>query len=225
MSQAALIPSSSSNNISSKLDARRLSFSEHEAIIPPARAFIVTTATTAAGTAGAVLSPPKEPILVVDDDLDDDDEDDDDDGELVHDVDMLLRHNPELLEEELPELLMPENFFVEDMEYLENITSCNKVENYVMLSEMEHILSKESEKSSCTMDGASLNGKHAFATLKNDIQILNITKFVFFRDILQSAKSLAPSSLAHGKPEVEPFQEEQEKAELFFQGFGCIHGL
>ena len=56
------------------------------------------------------------------DDFIDDEDEDDDDGEEVYHVGNL-----------------------DEMEYLENITSCNKVENVVMLSEYEQNLIKESE--------------------------------------------------------------------------------
>ena len=55
-------------------------------------------------------------------------------------------------EEDLDEhgLMLPDNYYLNDYEldFLENITSCNKVENCVMLSEFEQNLLKETEENS-----------------------------------------------------------------------------
>ena len=40
---------------------------------------------------------------------------------------------------------LPENIYYDDLDYLDNITSCNKVENCLMLSEYEQNLIKETE--------------------------------------------------------------------------------
>eukprot|EP00094_Tigriopus_californicus_P009120 TCALIF_08791-PA protein Name:"Similar to SLC16A7 Monocarboxylate transporter 2 (Homo sapiens)" AED:0.01 eAED:0.01 QI:0/0.4/0.16/0.83/1/1/6/215/606 len=63
---------------------------------------------------------------------------------------VLLRPKPELTliseEEGIGDMDIPENYFLaEELDFLENITSCNKVENCVMLSEFEQNLYKESE--------------------------------------------------------------------------------
>ena len=47
--------------------------------------------------------------------------------------------------EEIPGLNIPDNILLDDFEFAENITSCNKVENCLMLSEYEQNLSKEKE--------------------------------------------------------------------------------
>ena len=47
-------------------------------------------------------------------------------------------------EEGIADMELPDNLFAE-LEILENITSCNKVENYLMLSEYEQNLSKEQD--------------------------------------------------------------------------------
>lgn len=63
---------------------------------------------------------------------------------------VLLRPKPELTliseEEGIADMDIPENYFLgEELDFLENITSCNKVENCVILSEFEQNLYKESE--------------------------------------------------------------------------------
>ena len=62
---------------------------------------------------------------------------------------------------------------MDDMDFLEGITSCNKVENVVMLSEYEQNLSKEKEDNSDlpgqTNTGTSLGGlcgQKSFLNLK-----------------------------------------------------------
>ena len=72
-----------------------------------------------------------------DDYIDDEDDDDDDDGEEVYHVGNL-----------------------DEMEYLENITSCNKVENVVMLSEYEQNLIKECEDVGSGSDSAGMSTMH-----------------------------------------------------------------
>ena len=47
-------------------------------------------------------------------------------------------------EEGIADMELPDNL-LDELEILENITSCNKVENYLMLSEYEQNLSKEKE--------------------------------------------------------------------------------
>ena len=67
-----------------------------------------------------------------------DDEDDDD-------IDL---KKPELTiysEEGIADMDLPDNILLEDLDYLDNITSCNKVENCLMLSEYEQNLIKETE--------------------------------------------------------------------------------
>eukprot|EP00095_Tigriopus_kingsejongensis_P005305 snap_masked-scaffold337_size202799-processed-gene-0.14 protein:Tk05305 transcript:snap_masked-scaffold337_size202799-processed-gene-0.14-mRNA-1 annotation:"low quality protein: monocarboxylate transporter 8-like" len=48
-------------------------------------------------------------------------------------------------EEGIADMELPENLFLDELEYLDNITSCNKVENCLMLSEYEQNLIKETE--------------------------------------------------------------------------------
>lgn len=48
-------------------------------------------------------------------------------------------------EEGIADMDLPENLFLDELEYLDNITSCNKVENCLMLSEYEQNLIKETE--------------------------------------------------------------------------------
>ena len=48
-------------------------------------------------------------------------------------------------EEGIADMDLPDNILFEDFDYLDNITSCNKVENYLMLSEYEQNLIKETE--------------------------------------------------------------------------------
>ena len=67
------------------------------------------------------------------------DDDDDDDIDLK---------KPELTiysEEGIADMDLPDNILLEDLDYLDNITSCNKVENCLMLSEYEQNLIKETE--------------------------------------------------------------------------------
>jgi hypothetical protein len=47
-------------------------------------------------------------------------------------------------EEGIADMDLPDNL-LDELEYLDNITSCNKVENYLMLSEYEQNLIKEIE--------------------------------------------------------------------------------
>ena len=48
-------------------------------------------------------------------------------------------------DEEIPGIDIPDNILLDDFEFADNITSCNKVENVLMLSEYEQNLSKEKE--------------------------------------------------------------------------------
>ena len=63
--------------------------------------------------------------------------------------DIIDLKKPELTiysEEGIADMDLPDNLLMmEDLEYLDNITSCNKVENCLMLSEYEQNLSKETE--------------------------------------------------------------------------------
>ena len=62
--------------------------------------------------------------------------------------DFLDMNDPELSiysEEGIADIDLPDNILFEDFDYLDNITSCNKVENYLMLSEYEQNLIKETE--------------------------------------------------------------------------------
>ena len=45
-------------------------------------------------------------------------------------------------DEEIPGIDIPDNILLDDFEFADNITSCNKVENCLMLSEYEQNLSK-----------------------------------------------------------------------------------
>ena len=57
-------------------------------------------------------------------------------------------NNPELSiysEEGIADMDLPDNILFDDLDYLDNITSCNKVENCLMLSEYEQNLIKETE--------------------------------------------------------------------------------
>ena len=78
------------------------------------------------------------------------DDDDDDDIDLK---------KPELTmysEEGIADMDLPDNILLEDLDYLDNITSCNKVENCLMLSEYEQNLIKETEGP--TASGIGHNG-------------------------------------------------------------------
>ncbi|TRY77222.1 hypothetical protein TCAL_17037 [Tigriopus californicus] len=48
-------------------------------------------------------------------------------------------------EEGIADMDLPDHLLLEEIEFLDNITSCNKVENYLMLSEYEQNLIKETE--------------------------------------------------------------------------------
>ncbi len=48
-------------------------------------------------------------------------------------------------EEGIADMDLPDNILFDDLDYLDNITSCNKVENCLMLSEYEQNLIKENE--------------------------------------------------------------------------------
>lgn len=60
-----------------------------------------------------------------------------------------MKNKPELTlfseEEGIADMDLPDHLFMEELEYLDNITSCNKVENCLMLSEYEQNLIKETE--------------------------------------------------------------------------------
>ena len=74
-------------------------------------------------------------------------EDDDDDNDLKM---------PELShfsEEGIADMFVPDDI-LDELEYLDNITSCDKVENYLMLSEYEQNLIKE-------IEGPPIIGKRA----------------------------------------------------------------
>ena len=64
------------------------------------------------------------------------------------DDDIIDLKKPELTiysEEGIADMDLPDNILLEDLDYLDNITSCNKVENCLMLSEYEQNLIKETE--------------------------------------------------------------------------------
>lgn len=61
--------------------------------------------------------------------------------------------------EGLDELDMPEEYMMDDFDYMDNITSCNKVENYLMLSEYEQNLKKETE-------GPNMDGPRKWSSRK-----------------------------------------------------------
>ena len=50
-------------------------------------------------------------------------------------------------EEGIADMDMPDHLFIDELEFLDNITSCDKVENCVMLSEYEQNLIKETAQS------------------------------------------------------------------------------
>ena len=56
-------------------------------------------------------------------------------------------------DEEIPGIDIPDNILLDDFEFADNITSCNKVENCLMLSEYEQNLSKEKEWGPLLMGG------------------------------------------------------------------------
>ena len=58
-------------------------------------------------------------------------------------------------DEEIPGIDIPDNILLDDFEFADNITSCNKVENVLMLSEYEQNLSKEKEWGPLLMGGPS----------------------------------------------------------------------
>merc|ERR1719245_60043 len=61
---------------------------------------------------------------------------------------MIDLKKPELTiysEEGIADMDLPDNILFDDLDYLDNITSCNKVENCLMLSEYEQNLIKENE--------------------------------------------------------------------------------
>jgi hypothetical protein len=64
-------------------------------------------------------------------------------------IDDLKNGKPELSlfseEEGIADMDLPDHLFIDDLEFLDNITSCDKVENCVMLSEYEQNLIKETE--------------------------------------------------------------------------------
>ncbi len=64
--------------------------------------------------------------------------------------DVIDLKKPELTiysEEGIADMDLPDNILFDDLDYLDNITSCNKVENCLMLSEYEQNLIKETEDS------------------------------------------------------------------------------
>ena len=68
-------------------------------------------------------------------------------------------NNPELSiysEEGIADIDLPENVYFEDFDYLDNITSCNKVENCLMLSEYEQNLIKETEGGPISYNSSTL---------------------------------------------------------------------
>ena len=73
--------------------------------------------------------------------------------------DLLDFNNPELSlysEEGIADMELPENVYYDDFDYLDNITSCNKVENCLMLSEYEQNLIKETEGGPIYNSGSTL---------------------------------------------------------------------
>lgn len=72
--------------------------------------------------------------------------------------DVIDLKKPELTiysEEGIADMDLPDNILLDDFDYLDNITSCNKVENCLMLSEYEQNLIKETEGGPPTGSGGS----------------------------------------------------------------------
>ena len=72
--------------------------------------------------------------------------------------DVIDLKKPELTiysEEGIADMDLPDNILLDDFDYLDNITSCNKVENCLMLSEYEQNLIKETEGGPITTTGVS----------------------------------------------------------------------
>jgi len=64
----------------------------------------------------------------------------------LEDLAYLRKHELTICSEDgLGEMDLPDNFLIDDLDYLDNITSCDKVENCVVLSEYEQNLTKEKE--------------------------------------------------------------------------------
>ena len=81
---------------------------------------------------------------------------------VYDDVQELIKKRETLASDEGVDELddMPEEYLMmEDFDYLDNITSCNKVENYLMLSEYEQNLIKENE-------GPNLEGPRKWSSRK-----------------------------------------------------------
>ena len=71
--------------------------------------------------------------------------------------DVIDLKKPELTiysEEGIADMDLPDNILLDDFDYLDNITSCNKVENCLMLSEYEQNLIKETEGGPVTNSGS-----------------------------------------------------------------------
>jgi hypothetical protein len=76
--------------------------------------------------------------------------------------DVIDLKKPELTiysEEGIADMDLPDNILFEDLDYLDNITSCNKVENFLMLSEYEQNLSKETESPTGPVGGQRRGNK------------------------------------------------------------------
>ena len=69
----------------------------------------------------------------------------DDDDDDIDDIDLNKKELTIYSEEGIADMDLPDNILLEDLDYLDNITSCNKVENCLMLSEYEQNLIKETE--------------------------------------------------------------------------------
>lgn len=68
-------------------------------------------------------------------------------GDSLEDLEFLKKSEKELThfsEEGIADMDIPDHL-LEELDFLDNITSCDKVENYLMLSEYEQNLSKEND--------------------------------------------------------------------------------
>ena len=73
--------------------------------------------------------------------------------------DVIDLKKPELTiysEEGIADMDLPDNILLDDFDYLDNITSCNKVENCLMLSEYEQNLIKETEGGPASYSSSTL---------------------------------------------------------------------
>ena len=131
--------------------------------------------------------------------------------------DVIDLKKPELTiysEEGIADMDLPDNILLDDFDYLDNITSCNKVENCLMLSEYEQNLIKETEGGPVTNSGSgshrrprkwSLFRQPTLQTINSEDEEVSVTIGVGGVDTRATNSKAANSNLPGNSREIPRF--------------------